>query len=283
MTRWGKCLVIALAAVVVIAAGVSAKDAVTFGNMTSAKVNASTRMVTIPLDISNTENLAAIDVPLKFGNPGDGIELVEVDFENGRAHYFDIKVANIDNEEKTVILGLLWLAFKESATAGQPELKTGNGHLATLTFEVTDPAIEAITLVPTTFTGPHHELSFIYNEIGPDGLLRVKQITPEFGEATFPIAPANRPAIPETWGLHQNYPNPFNASTVIYFDLPQAGHVVLDVYNILGQRVGTLTDQYMEAGSHSVTWNADGISSGVYFYRLQADDFVSTRKMTLLK
>lgn len=282
MTRWGKCLAISLAAVLVIAVGVSAKDAVTFGNISSAKVNPSTRMVTIPLDISNTKNLAAIDVPLKFGEPGDAIELVEVDFESGRAHYFDVKVANIDNEEKTVILGLLWLAYQESSDAGQPELKTGGGHLATLTFEVSDPDIEEITLVPTTFTDPHHELSFIYNETGPDGLLRVEQISPEFGEATFPIAPANRPAIPETWGLHQNYPNPFNASTVIYFDLPQASHVVLDVYNILGQRVGTLADEYMEAGTRSVTWNAD-VASGVYFYRLQADDFSSTRKMTLLK
>ncbi len=278
MTRWGKCLAAALVVVLALGANATAKDAVTFGETILAKITPNTRTVTIPISISNTKNLAAVDLPLRFGSPGDGINLLEVDFESGRAHYFDLKVALIDNEEKTVIIGLLWM----SNLPMKPELKIGDGLLTTLNFEVTDPTIEAITLVPTKFQDPDRELSFIYTEVGDDGVLRVDQLTPEFGEATFPLATAG-PKIPEKWALLQNYPNPFNASTLISFDLPRDSHVRLDVYNILGQRVATLADDFMVAGNHSVTWSDDAIASGVYFYRLQADDFTATRKMTLLK
>ena len=94
--------------------------------------------------------------------------------------------------------------------------------------------------------------------------------------------------VPTSYALNQNYPNPFNPSTEIAFALPQSGHVTLTVYNILGQAVKTLADEEMSAGPHQVTWDgsANGGSvaaSGIYFYRLQANDFVATKKMTLLK
>jgi flagellar hook assembly protein FlgD len=88
--------------------------------------------------------------------------------------------------------------------------------------------------------------------------------------------------------LSQNYPNPFNPTTEISFALPSAGHVSLEVYNVLGQRVVTLVDGYREAGEHFVQWNStdasgNQVSSGVYFYRLVAGQFVETKKMVLLK
>jgi hypothetical protein len=89
---------------------------------------------------------------------------------------------------------------------------------------------------------------------------------------------------PDNYVLHQNYPNPFNPSTTIKFDLPEYQWVRLEIYNVLGQHVRTLVDSPMDAGTHEVTWDAgQEVSSGVYFYSLQAGAFVDTKKMLLLK
>lgn len=89
--------------------------------------------------------------------------------------------------------------------------------------------------------------------------------------------------IPDEYALHQNYPNPFNPATEIGFSLPKATHVSLVVYNLLGQTVETLIDEDLSAGPHSVTFDASQYSSGVYFYRLQTDDFAETKKMVMVK
>jgi predicted secreted protein len=79
------------------------------------------------------------------------------------------------------------------------------------------------------------------------------------------------------------YPNPFNPSTQITFDLPKASHVTLGVFDLLGREVGILTDEAYPAGTHSATFDGSNLSSGIYFYRLQAGDFVQAKKMVLLK
>jgi hypothetical protein len=89
--------------------------------------------------------------------------------------------------------------------------------------------------------------------------------------------------IPKLFTLYQNYPNPFNPSTKIVFSLPRADYVTLKVYNILGQEVTTLVDEAKDAGTYRTSWDASGMASGVYFYRLQAGDFVDTKKLLLLK
>ena len=91
------------------------------------------------------------------------------------------------------------------------------------------------------------------------------------------------PELPREFSLGQNYPNPFNPSTEINFALPTACDVSLEIYNITGQRVTTLVDAYLEAGQHSVLWDAWSNASGVYFYRLTAGEFTETKKMMLLK
>ena len=95
---------------------------------------------------------------------------------------------------------------------------------------------------------------------------------PEFEPLTVPVLPRT-PVVPDEWFLDQNYPNPFNARTVISFGLPVDSWVRLDVYNILGQRVTTLKDEFLTAGHHNATWNDDRAPSGVYFYRLQTEEF----------
>lgn len=87
--------------------------------------------------------------------------------------------------------------------------------------------------------------------------------------------------------LSQNYPNPFNPSTIIKYEIPQAGNVEIKVYNLLGAEVTTLVNQYREAGKYSVEFSSDKLSarigSGVYFYTIKAGSFVKTRKMIVLK
>jgi len=99
---------------------------------------------------------------------------------------------------------------------------------------------------------------------------------------TSAVAKTN-PLIPEDFSLSQNYPNPFNPTTNISFSLPNASNVTLEVFNLLGQRVTVLADGMYEAGQHIVTWDASKYSSGVYFYRLQAEGFVESKKMLLVK
>jgi len=89
--------------------------------------------------------------------------------------------------------------------------------------------------------------------------------------------------VPKTFALEQNYPNPFNPSTAISYQLPVAGNVSLKVFDMLGKEVATLVNARQEAGAYTVNFNANNLSSGVYFYRLQAGNFVQTRKMMLVK
>lgn len=86
-----------------------------------------------------------------------------------------------------------------------------------------------------------------------------------------------------SFALGQNYPNPFNPSTTIEFSLPKTEYVTLQIYNLLGEKVTTLASERLQAGTHSVRWNAVGIPSGVYFYRLQAGEFTETKKLILLR
>ena len=89
--------------------------------------------------------------------------------------------------------------------------------------------------------------------------------------------------VPDGFLLKQNYPNPFNPTTNIAFDLPKPGFVELSVYDITGKLIQNLLSQQLSPGSYNYDWDAAELSSGVYFYTLKAGDFVSTKKMLLLK
>ena len=94
--------------------------------------------------------------------------------------------------------------------------------------------------------------------------------------------------IPDKFALLQNYPNPFNASTTIRFDLPKSRHVILTIYNIMGQEIITLTDKDYEPGYHFVIWDSKNnqgklVSSGIYLFKIQAGEFIKVKKMSLLR
>jgi hypothetical protein len=88
---------------------------------------------------------------------------------------------------------------------------------------------------------------------------------------------------PLLYQLHQNYPNPFNQSTQIKFYLADPNYVNIEVYNTLGKRIKTLLNKRLNAGHHEVIFNAQDLSSGIYFYRIQGGVFQDVKKMILLK
>ena len=94
-------------------------------------------------------------------------------------------------------------------------------------------------------------------------------------------------SVPKTYNLYQNYPNPFNPVTKIKFDVPEGRgqklEVRLTIYDILGREVTALVNDKLSPGTYEVEWSAGNYTSGIYFYRLIADQFSETRKMVLVK
>lgn len=103
------------------------------------------------------------------------------------------------------------------------------------------------------------------------------------GGGAFVEVAGNNTSVPENYALHQNYPNPFNPVTQISFSIPKSEHVKITIYNTLGMETAVLLDEAKDAGTHSVSLDASGYPSGVYFYTITSGSFTATKKMILLK
>jgi hypothetical protein len=157
---------------------------------------------------------------------------------------------------------------------------------------------------PTTYHGPVYGLEdTLCLSINKNYYLYVYSVDSEGDSSNYSSAvhvmtgswddcsgPLNKPTvqIPQQFYLDQNYPNPFNLSTTIEYGLPQDAHVKLTVYNILGEKVRVLVNEYQSAGERNVIWdgkndNGDVVASGIYLYRIEAGSFTKTAKMSLLK
>ena len=93
----------------------------------------------------------------------------------------------------------------------------------------------------------------------------------------------NNNEIPVAFSMSQNFPNPFNPATNISFSLPKSEFVNLSVYDLSGKLVDELVNNNLEAGKYTTNWNAADLSSGVYFYKIQAGEFTDVKKLTLIK
>lgn len=178
-----------------------------------------------------------------------------------------------------------WLSFTPTVfIAANPG---GAQLLLTMYFKVLPGATPGKIDLQPTFIPPAGplELSIITDDTYP--------ITPEYkdcgtADIHLPVMEFGGPVLPETYALSQNNPNPFNPSTTIDFALPRAAKTTIEIFNILGQKVTTLVDEYLSAGNKRIEWNgtdATGrqVASGVYLYRMTANDFTQTRKMMLMK
>ena len=110
-----------------------------------------------------------------------------------------------------------------------------------------------------------------------------ERTTINFTASTQPSAVDNENYQLNDFKVYQNYPNPFNPSTTISYVIPRRSNVSLKIYNVTGKEVASLVNEVKEAGSYSVNFNAEKLSSGVYFYKITADKFSSARKMILIK
>jgi hypothetical protein len=98
-----------------------------------------------------------------------------------------------------------------------------------------------------------------------------------------PTSISNTKPNPKSYELIQNYPNPFNPSTTIHYSIPKLSFVSLKIYDVLGSEISTLVNEEKQAGTYEVKFDAGGLSSGVYFYQLNAGDFEETKKMILIR
>lgn len=98
-----------------------------------------------------------------------------------------------------------------------------------------------------------------------------------------PLSVDGESLMPQQYALDQNYPNPFNPATNFRFSIPQAGFTTLRIYNLLGQQVAVVIDEYMSPGSYDVRFDASGLSSGIYLYTIRVNDFSASKKMILMK
>lgn len=238
-----------------------------------------TNTMQVKLYLENQTGMAGASVPLSFASVGSDVVCERVDFSGSRVAHFTGLYPQIDNQNKRVLIGMI-RALDENISDVLP---AGEGLIATLHFSSGSGTVPELKMTPWPLSAG--ELNFDMVDEKGSSICRKK------GEVPLPIThetsePVEVQAAPfEVMG---NFPNPFNPETVMKFNLPQAAHVSLKVYNILGQVVNTLVDEPLDAGSHSVRWdgkNAQGrdVASGVYFYRISAGGFESIEKMTLLR
>jgi methionine-rich copper-binding protein CopC len=243
--------------------------------LATGEVAVTAETVTIPLEITNQDGLMAMDIPLKFS---EGVTLKEVTFNDTRVSYFDLQVADIDNENRTVAIGLITQITAQS----KPDLAAGTGTVANLVFEVTDPDVDEVSLETVTMSKPDHELMFIYHEYVDGKVVDQRVEGGDFEPFALALSGTGDDNVPDHFALMQNYPNPFNPTTIIAFDLPVASDYKLTIYNILGQVVNDISGT-SDAGTVEVEWDATAFASGVYFYKINAGDFTDTKKMMLVK
>jgi hypothetical protein len=239
----------------------------------------------VKLFLENTQGFAAGSVPLSFGKPGSHIVCTEVSFEGSRVEHF-LHYVQKDNENKQVLIGVI-RALDQNIL---DELPPGEGLFATLKFESVKGCNPELNVINWRLAGNNklyfhmtdaRANTFYREKVDEEQASRPVQLKPGFSENF--TAPR-----PTAFGLDQNYPNPFNPETAIKFALSEDSWVTLKVYNLLGQQVNTLMNEYRSAGEYSVTWNGkndqnEDVASGVYFYRIKAGDFESVRRMTLLR
>jgi len=125
-------------------------------------------------------------------------------------------------------------------------------------------------------------------KIFSQGIIESLQVVLSWDPVDSTTLPFDHIQVPKDFSLSQNSPNPFNAGTTIKYNLPKTCQVRLQIYNILGQKVRTLVDKFEEAGYKEARWDGkndlnNSVASGVYFYKIKAEDFVETRKMVLMK
>ena len=236
--------------------------------------------VEVPIHGFNEESLSEINLALKWTS--DNLIYKTVAFNDTRGDSAWKKTVNPPAGGLNQLL--ITLEFQDGSS-----LHPGSGPLGRVIFDVAPSAPdEVVTIDSSNYSGIQSTELCVVPEEG--GLC----FAPRFNAGQVDIVSStavldrDESILPKQYSLGQNVPNPFNPSTEIWFELPKACDLKLEIYNILGQSVRTLIDGRMSAGQHHVTFDGRGddnnvLASGVYFYRLVTEEFTQSRKMTLMK
>jgi hypothetical protein len=189
-----------------------------------------------------------------------------------------------------VDIGALWLVIKHSGyKLGTPRMGNCAPDMSIRTCDEDGTLKILIYSLEEGRRIPAGSGNILFIPLDGEGKLDVAevQLSDYFGR-TLACTRETEQGLPDDYILRQNYPNPFNTATEIIYRIPEAAHVRLDIVNISGQRIITLVDGEQAEGFYRIIWNGldqsgGRVASGVYFYRLEADGYHQTRKMTLLK
>jgi len=233
----------------------------------------------------NTIDISAMTLPLKFSSSALTLDSVSM---QGSVWGSDFAIYSVvDNVSQTTKITIL----PDDMVYPLPSVSFVNGVVAELFFSVASDVSPHRVTIDSIYTdsslgGDVHVFTRIdISDNSGTGVYLPGFVAGDI-EVLMPTGVEDDPfglSLPADYELAQNYPNPFNPSTIISFSLPRTGFVNLSVFNILGQQVARLVEEYREAGVHQVEFDAANFPSGIYFYRLQHPGGSSTRKMTLVK
>jgi len=248
--------------------------------------------VTVSVFLKTGSDLNGIEIPLKFYHPNnlaiqcDSIHWSEDWFWANEAADYSGQggdLSYIDNTEKTIAIHAVW--FLDSFPGDDDTLCTV--YFTTGQYWYKDSTVTIDTFRTAPGVTPPHKLNLV------DDLAHELDVAFFAGFLGKPLTWVRENVvedyyIPKEFSLGQNYPNPFNPTTVIRFALPEDAWVKIEVFNILGQKITTLVDEYLTAGVKETGWdgkNSGGteVASGIYFYRIATDRFTDIKKMVLLK
>lgn len=239
--------------------------------------------IAVPVRLTNNNvNVSGIVVPLRYSS--DDLSVDSVSFVGSfltsafTGAYLVVPESNF-----------VQIAYIPNVTFPIPTILSPNGLIATIFFSLS-PTTSAgmITIDSVNQVISLGDDYYFYTNIvisDPSGLT---SYFPGFVEGAIEVLTPtdvadDHGAVPSKFELGQNYPNPFNPSTTIEFSLPSGSQVKLQIFNVLGQVVETLVDEYLSAGTHQINFDASDQPSGVYFYRLSHSGGIDTKKMVLVK
>jgi hypothetical protein len=231
----------------------------------------------------NDEDLAGLDVPLRFGFIGDPIDLLRVVFADEVSDW-DVTAVSIDNTAKTVKLGLIADLGRPNSFTSLPAQPSSLTPLATLVFA--KQAGYAVLIDTLSTSHPDRHLLFVHNDRTGERPI-VEVIAPAFSTGVRIAAKANARTLPVHYNLSLNYPNPFNPSTSFTLSLPEPSDYTISIYNVSGQLVRSFSG-HLEAGWRELTSDATNdqgirVASGVYFLRARMGEYSRSIKMVLMK
>jgi hypothetical protein len=237
--------------------------------------------VAVPVYLHNNNiQIAALTVPLKYSS--QDLDVDSITFVGSLLKYGMTPLVHIDNDNRFCRFTYY------PGYQGSPLIGETDGLLATVHFSVDASASDQTVSVDSVNKLDHPGPPELWTRLEVADGSGNSLFFPDFTEGTVTVelpldADDDRLTLPDELELRQNFPNPFNPSTTIAFNLPERSHVLLRVYNILGQEIETLVDETRNPGAHEVNWQASNQASGVYFYRLVYKNQVLTKKMALLK